>query len=253
MNAETIETQSLAKPEPPAADWRWPRWIFLITLALAAHLAFAFLFGAKQNAAPRAVGKVPQFHLIDGDSELAALTDPTLFALPHLNDFAPATWLRPASVEPPVFRWSEPPQFLPSITKTWGAAFNDFMRTNLFAALKLDFKPEPPLADVAVKTESLVPQNSTVQLAGKLAHRRMLNSVIAPTLAYNDVIKPSCVQVLVDANGNVVSVVLIGSSEYATADQTALSLARTARFAPAAGLMLGELIFTWRTLPANTP
>ena len=104
-----------------------------------------------------------------------------------------------------------------------------------------------------MKTESPVPQNSLLQLAGDLAHRRMLNSIIVPTLAYNDVIKPSRVQALVDANGNIVSVVLIGSSEYAAADQTALTLARTARFAPAAGLMLGELIFTWRTLPTNTP
>ena len=88
---------------------------------------------------------------------------------------------------------------------------------------------------------------------GELARRRMLNSVTAPTLAYDDVIKPSRVQALVDANGTVVSVVLTGSSEYAPADQAALALARTARFAPAAGLMLGELIFTWHTVPAGAP
>lgn len=253
MNAETAETPTLGNPQPPAAGWSRSRWIFFITLALTAHLAFVFLFGARQNDAPRTGAKVPQFHLIEGDSELMALTDPTLFALPHLNDFAPAAWLRPPMIKPPVFSWSELPAFLPPTAGTWGTAFNTFMRTNWFAALKLDFKPEAPLADVTVKTESLAPQNSTVQIAGKLAHRQMVNFLIVPTLAYNDVIKPSRVQALVDANGNIVSVVLIGSSEYAAADQTALTLARTARFAPAAGLMLGELIFTWHTLPANTP
>jgi len=253
MNAETAETPALAKSEPPAADWSRSRWMIFIALALAAHLAGVFLFGARQNAAPRTVGKVPQFHLVAGDGELVALMDPTLFALPHLNDFAPVAWLRPAAVEPPVFRWSPQPQFLPPITRTLGAAFNAFMRTNYFTALKLDFKPEPPLADATVTTASLAPQVSTVQLAGELAHRRMLNSVIAPTLAYDDVIKPSRVQALVDANGTVVSVVLTGASEYAPADQAALALARTARFAPAAGLMLGELIFTWHTVPANAP
>ena len=253
MNAETDQTPALAKSEPPSANWSRSRWMIFIALALVAHLAFVFLFGARRNVAPRTVGKVPQFHLVDGDSELVALTDPTLFALPHLNDFAPAAWARPPAVTSPTFGYDEPPQFLPPITRTLGAVFNTFMRTNYFAALKLDFKPEPPLADATVTTESLAPQNSTVQLAGELARRRMLNSVTAPTLAYDDVIKPSRVQALVDANGTVVSVVLTGSSEYAPADQAALALARTARFAPAAGLMLGELIFTWHTVPAGAP
>ena len=253
MNAEIAETPTVGNPQPPAAGWSRSHWILFITLALAAHLAFVFLFGARQSAAPRTGAKVPQFHLVESDSELVALTDPTLFALPHLNDFAPAAWLRPPVIKPPLFSWSELPAFLPPTAGAWGMAFNTFMRTNWFAALKLDYKPEAPLADITMKTESPVPQNSLLQLAGDLAHRRMLNSIIVPTLAYNDVIKPSRVQALVDANGNIVSVVLIGSSEYAAADQTALTLARTARFAPAAGLMLGELIFTWRTLPTNTP
>jgi len=54
------------------------------------------------------------------------------------------------------------------------------------------------------------------------------------------------VQVLVNAAGEVVSAVLLSPSGYDVADQRALTLARAARFAPAAGLTVGQLIFNWR-------
>jgi outer membrane biosynthesis protein TonB len=58
---------------------------------------------------------------------------------------------------------------------------------------------------------------------------------------------------LVDINGSVVSTVLLESSEYDVADQTALTLARAVRFAPADHLVFGVLVFSWHTMPANTP
>jgi hypothetical protein len=42
---------------------------------------------------------------------------------------------------------------------------------------------------------------------------------------------------------------LEASSHYDAADQRALELARTARFAPAPRLTIGQLIFTWHTVP----
>ena len=82
----------------------------------------------------------------------------------------------------------------------------------------------------------------------------MLNQIEVPSLPYNDVIKPSRVQVLVDEQGNVASDVLLGSSDYDAADQKALELARTARFVPSPGLMFGEMIFNWHTVATtNAP
>jgi len=86
---------------------------------------------------------------------------------------------------------------------------------------------------------------------------------------YADIISPSVVQVLVDAAGNVVSAVLLPSensleataSRDADADQCAVELARTARFAPlwpGAGsvesspsirLAVGRFIFNWQSVP----
>ena len=252
MSAEPAETQTLQEQRFPGEGWSLRRWIFFIALALAAHVALIFLFGTKKTAAPRAVTNAPQFHLV-GDNELVALTDPTLFALPHMEDFAPAIWLRPPTVTPPSFRWTEAPAFLPPATETLGVAFSAFMQTNQPAVSALDFKPEPQLTGPAVPPETAFPKESTLQHAGALALRQMLTPIAVPVLAYNDVIKPSRVQALVDAGGSVVSVVLLESSDWKEADDRALELSRAARFAPAKDLMFGELIFNWHTVPTNAP
>jgi len=253
MNVESTEPQIQLAATPMTACWSTRRWITLIGLALIAHVALVFLFSTRSDPKPRPVSKIPQFHLVDDNCELVALNDPSLFALPHLNDFLPAAWRRPVPFKPPKFDWSEPPQYLPPVIKNWGVTFKTFMQTNLFSGLNPDYKPEPPPAGSAENFGLLLRQNSTLQLAGRLAQRRMLNQIIVPTLVWNDVVKPSRVQLLVDANGSVASVVLLESSEYAAADQNALALAKTARFAPGEGSSLGEFIFNWHTVPARTP
>src|SRR5689334_18215305 len=95
---------------PPETGWSWKKICCLIVLAFAAHLVFIFIFGAKKNPSRRELGKVPQFQLAHA-SVLIALEDPTLFALPHVEDFAPATWRRTPPIAPPAFRWTEPPPF----------------------------------------------------------------------------------------------------------------------------------------------
>ncbi|HAO79238.1 MAG TPA: hypothetical protein DCQ92_09725 [Verrucomicrobia subdivision 3 bacterium] len=250
MNPASAETSSgLAEPELPGEGWSRSRWIFLIAFVLAAHVAFIFIFGTKKQIAPRAVTNVPQLQLADDASELIALDDPTLFALPHANDFASAVWLRTPTNEPPSFGWTEAPRWLKLDAEKLGAAFNEFMQTNRFAEFQLDFKPEPRLAEPVLPVE-FAPQNSTLQISGDLAQRRLLNQINLPSLPHNDVLPPGKVQALVDAAGNVVSVVLLEASGLELADTNALAFARTARFAPAAQLTFGELIFNWHTVPA---
>jgi len=251
MNAPSAETHPLSMP--PAAGWSWKKTVLVILFALAAHIAFIFLFGTKKNAAPRVATNVPVFRLADNSSELVRLADPTLFALPHAEDFAPAIWSQPPAVEPPSFRWTEAPPFLPPDAASLGAAFDMFMQTNSFATIALNFKPEPQLVAPKAVIESVLPQTSTWQLAGEIAGRRILNTLSAPSLTVNDVIAPSRVQLLVDKSGNVASAVLLETSGYDAADQSALELARTLRFAPAEKLAFGEIIFNWHTVPVSTP
>jgi TonB family protein len=254
MNADAIEAQPPADTKSPREGWGGSRWIFLITLAVTMHLAFVFLLGTKRAPAASAHGNVPEFNLANTTSELIALTDPTLFVLPHWNELSAATLREPPEIDSPSFHWTEPPQFLAPLTERYGVAFHTFMATNESGNSRLDFKPLAQMTFPAVKIESILPQNSTLEFSSELAQRRMLNNLAVPTLAYNDVIAPSRVQVLVGKDGNVASVVLLESSECEAADQKGLALARAVRFAPATGLTLGEITFNWHTVPAtNAP
>ena len=245
----------LAEPQLPSAGWSRSKLIFFIVLALVAHVVLIFVFGTKKPAVPRAVIDAPRLQLADNASELVALDDPTLFALPHANDYATAFWQRPLAGPTYDFRWTETPRWLPT-PRNLGTEFSAFMQTNPPVPFALNFKPAPPFAEFLTAITLPQPQNSTVEIKGELAQRRLLNSIQPPVLPYNDVVAASRVQVLVDTAGNVVSTVLLPSDNSAEAlghwdfaDQRALTLARAARFAPAARMTFGELIFNWQTIP----
>ena len=250
MNALSAETHSLSTPA--AKGWSWQKTILVILLALAAHIAFVFLLGVKKTIAPRVSTNVPVFRLADNSSELVRLTDPTLFALPHAEDVA-ASFSQPPAVVTPSFCYTEAAPFLLPNAATLGVAFIVFMQTNLFTSVALNFKPEPQIILAEADTKTTLPQNSTWQLAGEILGRRILNNISAPTLAVNDVIAPSRVQLLVDKSGNVASAVLLETSGYDDADQQALKLARTLQFVPADKLTFGEIIFNWHTVPVSAP
>lgn len=256
MNLVPAESLSSGPVEPPlpVAGWsRW-RWFLWILVAFVAHVVLICIFGTKKQAPPRPVTNSFQLQLADGASELITLTDPTLFVLPHAGDFASAVWLRPPAIATPSFHWVEPACWLPLAAENLGAHFQQFVRTNQFepAPFQLDFKPVPRLLELDSTLPSPFPPTSTFQIRGELAQRRLLNQIHVPSLPVNDVLPPTRVQALVDAAGNVASVVLLETSGFELADTSALALARTAHFAPAARLTFGELIFDWHTVPVAT-
>jgi TonB family protein len=251
---ETAANQTapgLAEPKPQGEGWSQKKWLAVISIIFAAHVAIIFAFGEKGEIIPRAVTNAPKFKLANDSDELPALNDPTLFALPHQRDFASAAWLKMPGEKPPSFRFAEPSRWLPLSAENLGATFQQFMRTNYFAGFQLNFKPQPELSELVLPIEPALAQNSTVQMADELAQRKLLKQITPPSLPYNDVLAPSKVQALVDAAGNV-SPVLLESSGYKDADDEALKLARTARFAPAKNPTVGQMIFNWRTIPATT-
>jgi hypothetical protein len=226
-----LPTLNLAEPKR-SIGWSRQRWLILITLVFAMHVAFIFIFGAKKQIVPRTLQNVPQLQLAD-NNELIALDDPTLFALPNAKDFAAAVWLKPHTNAPPDFRWTESPRWLPLAAGELGATFAQFMQTNQFAAFQLDFKPPLQLSEPVLPVEPAFTQISTLQIADDLAQRRLLNQLDLPSWPYANVIAPSKVQVLVDAAGNVVSTLLLppdngfsAADFYDAADQRALELAK---------------------------
>ncbi len=247
-------------PPPDRRDgrWSWQRWLTFVALAFAAQVALIFALGGRQLPPPRAATNVIRLTLADGSSELLALNDPTLLALPRTNDFPSTAWDRMPGAPPPSFPRKE--QSLPSLLATdkLGEAFTQFMRTNVFAPQTNSFKPEPRLSEPVLVAPPAFPENSSRRIEGGLAGRTLLSPVSLTNWPYADVIPPSQVQVGVDAAGDVFSAVLLpldnpgegaGLHSYDAADQFALELARQLRFAPAPGPAEGRLIFNWRTVP----
>ena len=257
--AGTIRTAPEAPPrrEPQGkGPWTRGRWLTLIALVFAAHVALLFVFGGRKQIVPRAVTNVPTVKLADDSSEWIALNDPTLFALPHQKDFASAIGLQTAALKQPSFRWTEPPRWLSLSAYELGLAFNQFMQTNRFASFELQLKPSLKLSTPLLPIKPVLAQNSTLRVEGELAQRQLPSPINLTNWPYANVIAPSKVQVLVDAAGNVVSTVLLppdsgftAADQYEKADQRALDLARAVRFAPSSHLTVGRMIFNWHTVP----
>ena len=243
-------------------SWPLSRWLLLIALVLVAHVVLIFTFGARKPIQPRAVTNVPELELAGGSGEWLTLNDPTLFALPNREGFAGPAWLEPPHLK---FHWqewtNEPPRWLQLPTGELGASFSQFMQTNRFATFRFELKPPPQFTTPRIPLEPAFAEASDLRIEGDLARRPLLTSMKLPSWPYADIIAPSRVQVLVNAAGDVVSAVLLaldnsGEVGDADADQYALNLARTARFAPASGLTVGQLIFDWHTIApvaTNTP
>jgi len=232
------------------------RWLMLIALVFAAHVVLLFAFGGRKQIVPRAVTNVPTLRLADDSSGLLALNDPTLFALPHQNDFASVIWLQTVALRQPSFRWTEPPRWLSLSANELGLVFNQFMLTNRFASFELQLKPPLKLSAPGLPVEPALAQNSTLRVEGELAQRQLPSQFNLTNWPYANAIAPSKVQVLVDMAGNVISTVLLppdsgftATDQYEKADQRALELARAMRFTPSSRLTVGWMIFNWHTVP----
>lgn len=258
MNAIGQAPSAPADPElHRGKGWSRPRWMVCVTLAFAAHIGLIFAFGNRQPVLPRAVENAPTLQLSTRRSELQTLGDPTLFALPHPRGFAAGSWLKLPMVAFAPFRWTEPPQLLllPPLANL-GTALLQYSQTNTIPRLELEVLAPPGLSrpETAAQPTALK-QGSTVRVNGGLANRRWLNApAILRSWPAADLLTNSIVQVLTDAEGQILSAALMppGSGSKA-ADLKALELARSARFAPASRdggrLTVGTLIFEWHTVP----
>lgn len=241
-----------AGPKPPTEGWTRRKFFLVLAFVLVLHIALIFLLSTKKQIVPRAVTDVPHLQLANKANEIIALGDPTLFARPNAHDLITAFCRHIPAVSQPDFTWTEPPRYLPPTPQDFGVALSEFVRNREAAKFPLNFKPAPKLVTPDVAYNAPVPQATTMQISGELAQRRLLNTIKLPSPPYNDVIDASKVQVLVDTAGNVASAVLLKTCGVDEIDQRALQLARNLRFAPAPRLMLGEITFTWHTVPANT-
>ncbi len=129
---------------------------------------------------------------------------------------------------------------------------------------KVSVAYRPPEITVAVSTGGaiapLLEAASQVSLRGKLAQRPLAEPLNPPVMKSPEVLPASVVEVAVTGAGEVLMARLVSSSGLPVADDTALDLARRARFMPLEGdrrdpalavadAEWGEIVFTWRTEP----
>jgi hypothetical protein len=245
-----------APTTPTERAWTRQRWVLFIGMAFAAHVGFIFAFGERTPMVPRAIVHAPQMQFTTHRSEREQLDDPTLFALPHPNGFAGAAWLRRPQIEFAPFRWTEPPRLLALSGGQLGATFQQQLAPKGFKRLEVEILPPPePTSLPPLDRAFITARRSAPRLGGELTHRRWLNAPAAlPSWPAADLLTNSVVQVWVDADGQILSpALLLPGSGSKAADQLAIKLARTARFAPVPGsrakLTPGTLIFEWHTLP----
>ncbi len=245
-------------PSLPLEPRPWParRWWTVVILVILAHIALVVIFGARQTPPLRPASRVPLIQLAANKSPLVTLDDPTLFALPHPNDFAAVNWPPLITNQPAFFRWREAPNWLPLSHKWLNQTFNHFMITNQNQDWAIDFKPAPQFNAPKPPEIPVFSQPSSLRLRGDLAGRTLLNPRTLPHWPASEVIAPSKVQVVVDPSGRVLSAVLLPAdyglelaARNEAADQFALQTARSAKFSPASQLMVGQMIFNWLAVP----
>ena len=236
--------------------WSRQRWWLAIAFVLGLQAALIFALEKSSSATPRKTVMVPLIHLQEHVSlEPLAVSDPTLFVLPHHRGFSGEAWLNRAPLlnfQPA--DWAEPPRALPLATARLGASFKEFITANTSPHFETIATFETPRSTPSFFPATPPSPQSTLRIEGALAQRRLLAAPELRAWESSELVSNSVVQVLVDAPGRVVSVVLLSPAsgvKQQEADARALELARAARFEPATNgaLTVGTLLFEWQTLP----
>jgi hypothetical protein len=248
----------------PAKGWPFKRIVILTLLVFVVQGALVIILGEKKSAPVRTAVNAPHFQLADDSSGLIALDDPTLFALPHTNNFGASIWLGSPTITTPSFAYTEPLKELPLDSASLAMNLRVFLTTNDNATALPAFKPEPELSAPEPILTAALNGKTTMQIRGELARRPLMPQpelswiTNLPSLTNSDWVDHTHVQVVVNAAGDVVSAITIPSSSLVQVpvdtggNQEAEALARKLRFAAAASpVMFGQIIFNWHTVVTN--
>lgn len=246
-------------------SWGIRRFLLMLLVVFGLQLALIMILGDRNLVHRRPATVAPALRFLgDGGSELLALADPTVFALPHRDGFSGPAWMESKPQEIPSFSWSESPD--------WLALSVDSLRQRLLPPHELAntrsivtaVQPDPRLSIPTLPPLGPAHLQSSVEVQGDLANRRLLAPLMAPTITNVDIVSNSIVQLVVDADGNPISATPLPAapgSGLSELDKLAADLARKARFAPIAAngpgriadalshLTIGQLIFQWETVP----
>lgn len=246
--------------EPPA--WTWRRWCLLIALTFGVQVALIFSLGNRSAPRVRPSSPAPKLALENSSTELIALTDPTLFALPHQVGFSGPAWMRIPPVPSRSFELAEEPAWLALPVQQLGnAASSETNQSELLTTIA-PFEPEPTGPEPVFATAFR--QKSDLRLGEGLERRRLKTIIKLPSWPHSDFLTNTVVKLFINGDGLPVSTpVLLWSSGLKAADDFALAEASAARFepilnegpgratSPLANSTWGTIVFEWQTLPLS--
>jgi hypothetical protein len=244
-------------------------WVFVV---FTSQLALIFWLGDRNPFHAQKETNGPALTLTGtSKSELLALADPTLFALPHQQNFSGPAWLNASPTPRLPVDSIEPGDSTPPLALNGsGDDFGEFIATNRFNSFQHLSKPEPALTATPLSARAGLTSKSSLRQLEGLASRRLLSTVDLPSWPVRtnamkdpDMLASTVVQLVVNADGKPVSVALISSSGLQDADKFALQQSLGLRFEPVAGagaetltnplahLGWGQLSFDWLTVPLS--
>jgi hypothetical protein len=250
-----------ARVEP--GNWMLRRWLLVVVLIAVLQTGLIFWLGARTPGRGRRTNSGPRVYLpADQRSELAEGSNPTLFVLANRHGFSGPAWLAVPPLQNPLPDWSEPARPLARPIREFGETLRRFVANNLSTPLEVAPKTEPQLDAVELYlVPDLTPAQSSLTLDGQLADRPLFSKFKLKSWPAGDILTNSVVLAGVDKNGRVFSAVLLAKSGSKDADESALSLAKSAHFQPLrrsnpagpgaspSALGWGRLIFHWQTVP----
>jgi hypothetical protein len=250
-----------AAARSPSHKWRWG-WAFLFLFLF--HAGLVFWLG--EHSEPSAVASKPApLLLLPADdasmkrvADLAAGADPTLFALPHPRGFSGDAWLNftPARIE--VATWSNAPSALPLPVDDLGSALLLYANASRVPSDELlaTLRNTTPF-ELSVPPR-IMPTTSTYVVEAPLNLRLLPLTNSLPVATNLDVLAPTVLDLAVNGEGVVESVMLVAQSGLRTIDDRAIDIARSLAFQPlprsrsareVAAPQRGRVIFTWHVVP----
>jgi hypothetical protein len=258
MNSAVSEKENTAEL-PRRKTFRLKFWL-AIGIVFAAQLGLVFWLGNPPPVKHFQPASVPVIYIPDSRyRDLLAISDPTLFILPHLDNFSGDAWLKMAPRKFSPTNWTEPTRPLELPKEQLGATFVAFMQTNRSRRFQPRIESE---LDTAAAAEAPLPPISVpsrMYVEGDLAKLRLLTRLHLPPRTNSDLLTNTVIRMVVDAQGDTYSSVIWAGSGDNETDYLALTNSRAIRFSPPEPealrtvptnkMVLGNLIFEWRTVP----
>lgn len=254
--------------EHPSRGISGLKFLLAILAVFAVQVALTFWIGYPPAVKHFEPPTVPVIYVADDRyRDLLAINDPTLFILPHRENFSGDAWLKTTPLKFSPTNWTEPARPLELPREQLGGTFVAFMQTNRPARFhpRIDSGLDTATAAATPLPPISIPSQMFVE--GDLAHLRLLTRFALPPRTNSDLLTNTVIQMTVDAQGYPYSWVISSGSGSDDADRLALTnYARAIRFSPpvaealsiipADKMVSGRLIFEWQTVPpapTNTP